>query len=102
MGTIRMNSRQRLFRSAWRHLLFAAILAGIASLPSTASAGPPLSGTQPLEIEGDIASQLIDATDRFLLRELELSIDRRAANWIRDTGSSAAYSQSIDGNRKRG
>ena len=64
-------------------------------------AAEPLAGTAPLTMTGDIASQLVDGADRFLLRELELSVDRRAAFWKRDFSSPEAYEKSIQPNRAR-
>lgn len=61
----------------------------------------PLPGTEPLKMEGDIASQLVDGVDRFLLKELEKSVDRRAAHWKRDLSSAEAYIRSVEPNRKR-
>ena len=61
----------------------------------------PLAGTAPLTMEGDIASQLVDGVDRFLLRELERSVERRAAFWKRDFSSREAYDKSIQPNRER-
>jgi dienelactone hydrolase len=63
--------------------------------------GPPLPNTQPLTIEGDIASQLVDGVDIFLLREIDQSVARRATFWKRDLSSPAAYDQSIAANRQR-
>ena len=40
--------------------------------------GPPLPGTKPLTMEGDIASQLVAGVDKFLLREIDKSVERRA------------------------
>src|SRR5206468_176722 len=34
--------------------------------------GPPLPGTQPLTMDGDIAAQMVAGIDKFLLREIEL------------------------------
>lgn len=64
-------------------------------------AGEPYPGTQPLTMEGDIASELVDGADRFLLRQLELSIGRRATFWHRELSSAAAYSASVESNRRR-
>jgi len=72
--------------------------------PLKNSNAPPselLDGTKRLTMEGDIASQLVAGVDRFLLREIELSVARRARYWDRDTSSAAAYDQSIDANRER-
>ncbi len=61
----------------------------------------PLAGTQPLTIGGDIASQLVAGTDRFLLRETELSVEKRARFWKRDFSSPEKYALSLAPNRQR-
>jgi len=61
----------------------------------------PLPDTKPLEMEGDIASQMVSGIDKFLLRELEASIDKRAKHWDRDFSSTESYVKSIEPNRKR-
>src|SRR5258708_29984673 len=38
----------------------------------------PLQGTQPLTLEGDLASQMVAGVDKFLLREIDKSVERRA------------------------
>jgi dienelactone hydrolase len=65
------------------------------------AAEQPLPGTAPLTIEGDITSQLVDGADRFLLRELEQSVARRAGFWNRDLSSAEKYTASVEKNRKR-
>ncbi len=60
-----------------------------------------LAGTEPLTLEGDIASHLVDGADRFLLRELEKSVDRRPSFWNRDFSSPEKFEASIDVNRER-
>jgi dienelactone hydrolase len=69
--------------------------------PKPAATHEPLPGTQPLTMEGDIASQLVDGVDRFLLRKIDESVERRARHWKRDFSSPEAYSKSIEPNRKR-
>jgi dienelactone hydrolase len=61
----------------------------------------PLPGTEKLSLEGDIASQMIDGIDRFLLRKLDESVEKRGRHWNRDFSSAEAYSRSIEPNRKR-
>ncbi len=61
----------------------------------------PLPGTKPLTITGDVASQLVEGVDRFLLGEIDKSIDRRARYWKRDTSSPQKYNDSIELNRRR-
>jgi len=38
--------------------------------PKPAATHEPLAGTQPLTMEGDIASQLVEGVDRFLLKKI--------------------------------
>jgi dienelactone hydrolase len=52
-------------------------------------------------MEGDITSQLVDGVDKFLLREIEKSVDGRAKHWKRDLSSPEAYAKSVEPNRKR-
>src|SRR4051812_7947913 len=63
--------------------------------------GPQLAGTQPLTIEGDIAAQMVAGIDKFLLREIDLSVERREKYWKRDFSSADAYNNSIEPNRQR-
>jgi dienelactone hydrolase len=60
-----------------------------------------LPGTQPLKMEGDIASQMVAGIDKFLRRELDASVERRAKQWQRDFSSKESYTKSIEPNRKR-
>ncbi|MFH1267690.1 MAG: hypothetical protein ABIK89_18395, partial [Planctomycetota bacterium] len=79
-------------------LLALALGAGLqAAEPSPAV----LPGTAALELEGDIASELVDGVDRFLLGEIEKSVERRAQFWNRDTSSTEKYNASIEPNRER-
>ncbi|MBI3862828.1 MAG: hypothetical protein HY290_13135, partial [Planctomycetia bacterium] len=61
----------------------------------------PLAGTKALTIEGDIASHLVDGVDKFLLRELDKSVERRAKLWKYDFSSAEAFNKSIEPNRQR-
>ena len=61
----------------------------------------PLPGTKLLTLAGDIASEMVAGVDRFLLRELPKSAERRHKYWKRDFSSAEAYNQSIDPNRRR-
>ena len=85
----------------------AALLVGLPSTafaqaePRPAAEPTPLPGTKPLTLEGDIASQLVDGVDRFLLAEIEKSIGRRSAFWNRDLSSPEKYNASIAPNRRR-
>lgn len=60
-----------------------------------------LPGSEPLRLEGDIASTLVDGADRFLLDQIEASVAARAKYWQRDLTSAAAYEKSIQPNRQR-
>jgi dienelactone hydrolase len=61
----------------------------------------PFPGTAPLEMEGDIAAQLVDGVDRFLLRETERSVERRAEHWKPEFSSVDGYIRSLEPNRAR-
>ncbi len=63
--------------------------------------GEPLPGTEPLTLEGDVASHLVAGVDRFLLGELDRSIAHRAQYWQLDKSSSDAYRESLKANRRR-
>ncbi len=63
--------------------------------------GPPLPGTKPFTLTGDIASELVSGVDRFLLRQIDESTAKRAMHWKRDFSSPGAYLASVEPNRKR-
>src|SRR5215475_7532726 len=69
--------------------------------PKPVKDGPPLPETKPLTMQGDIAMQLVEGVDKFLLREIDKSVERRARHWKRDFSSPEAYNKSIAPNRKR-
>jgi dienelactone hydrolase len=69
--------------------------------PKPVKDGPPLPDTKPLTTQGDIAMQLVEGVDKFLLREIDKSVERRARHWKRDFSSPEAYNKSIEPNRKR-
>src|SRR5262245_66469003 len=74
------------------------------SLPSFAQekvSGPPLPDTEALTMDGDIAAQMVAGIDKFLLREIDLSVGRREKHWNRDFSSPEAYNKSIEPNRQR-
>ncbi|HEY1066076.1 MAG TPA: hypothetical protein VGE52_08195, partial [Pirellulales bacterium] len=81
---------------------FAAVaFALLVTRPLPAAEGPQLPGTQPLTLAGDIASQLVDGVDRFLLREIETSQAAGESLWRRDFSSPEAYRNSIAAQRAR-
>lgn len=59
-----------------------------------------LPNTQPLTMTGDIASQLVDGADRFLLREIENAEKNREKFWKRDYSSPDAYNAALESNRE--
>jgi putative membrane-bound dehydrogenase-like protein len=60
-----------------------------------------LPGTAPLESKGDLSMEMIAGIDRFLLKEIDASVDRRAAYWKRDLRSKDQYESSVAPNRER-
>jgi len=61
----------------------------------------PLTGTQPLEMHGDIPMQMVAGIDTYLNRALEESVSQRAARWQLDKSSLDAYVNSVDPMRDR-
>src|SRR5262245_14604346 len=82
-----------------------AALAGLNALPADTPDKPTpaktLPGTKPLTTTGDIASQLVEGVDKFLLREIEAAANGREKFWKRDFSSREAYTKSLEPNRKR-
>src|SRR6266851_1408389 len=61
----------------------------------------PLPGTKPLSGDADLAAQMVAGMDRYLMRELAASIEKRAAYWHPDYSSTLAYQKSVQPNRER-
>jgi dienelactone hydrolase len=60
-----------------------------------------LPGTKPLAMTGDIASELVAGVDRFLLKQIDDATANRVKHWKRDFSSPAAYTASVEPNRRR-
>ncbi len=76
------------------------VLVGLFATSSDCHA-QPLPGTAPLEMEGDLASNIVAGADRFLLRKIDESQAQRGQYWHRDFSSPWAYDASISTNRER-
>jgi dienelactone hydrolase len=62
----------------------------------------PLPGTAALTLQGDLSAQMIAGIDRFLERETDTAVRKRATFWRADlTGDRAAYEKSVQPNRER-
>ena len=59
------------------------------------------SNTLPLKMDGDIASQMVDGIDRFLLNQIAVAKAERGTFWNYDTTSPQAFQDSIQPNRDR-
>ena len=77
------------------------ILSSFAAVANAQDFGQPLPGTQPLTMTGDIASQLVAGVDRFLLKQIDESVQKRPQYWKRDFSSVRNYDTSVESNRKR-
>ena len=65
------------------------------------SAQQALPNTQPLTLTGDLSAQMVAGIDRFLMQELDRSVEERQQFWQRDFSSVEAYERSIQPNRER-
>lgn len=72
-----------------------------AAFAASTSAVEPLPGTDPLELEGDLADHMVRGIDRFLLKQIEASVAARARHWHRDFSSAEKYNESVAPNRAR-
>jgi dienelactone hydrolase len=77
------------------------LLIGILLSWRVAFAGAPLPGTAPLDAQGDLAAQMVQGIDRFLMRQTEQSVQTRTAAWSRVLSSPDAYQRSVAPNRAR-
>ncbi len=65
-----------------------------------ASPAESLPGTHQLTVVGDIAAQMVDGIDRFVMREIAASVESRDELWNRDYNSPEAYVESVAPNRE--
>jgi len=82
-------------------LLAAVVLSFRASLSPAEAADETLPKTQPLTIEQPLDEFMVAGIDRYALRALAASRDRREQHWKRDFSSAEAYQKSIAPNRNR-
>lgn len=77
--------------------LIAALMPGPVALGQSDS----LPGTEPLTIDGDIASLMVDGIDKFLLNEIDKNAATRAGRFTVDTSSPEAYAESLKPHRQK-
>src|SRR3954453_4432345 len=70
-----------------------------ATMVLTVAAQDILPGTRALTMEGDLAAQMVDGINKWLIRETNAIRERRSSYWQRDYSSPAAYDKSISPNR---
>ncbi len=81
----------------WRLLLAVA-----ATVPALASLrAEPLPETKPLSRKGDLAAAMVEGIDKYLMRELVASVEKRKEHWKLDFSSLEAYEKSVRPNRER-
>ncbi len=81
-----------------RRLLFVITLSALALDPVRAE---PLPDTKPLTRQGDLAAQMVEGIDKYLMRELAASVEKRMQYWKPDFSSAEAYRKSVQPNRER-
>lgn len=57
--------------------------------------------TAPLTEKVDFADKMVAGIDRFLMKEIAASAEKRERYWKRDTSSAEAYAKSVEPNRQR-
>src|SRR5579859_6724754 len=61
----------------------------------------PLPDTKPLTRDGDLAAQMVEGIDKYLMREIAASVQKRKQYWKPDFSSLEAYEKSVRPNRER-
>lgn len=79
-------------------LLTLLIGACVVTAPAHADSLP---GTKPLTGEGDLAMKMVAGIDKYLMRELAASVEKRSQFWKPDFSSVEAYTKSVQPNRER-
>ena len=69
--------------------------------PAWAQGSETLGDTTPLEWKDDLSARMVAGIDRFLMRELERSVQSRPRHWRRDFSSAETYNESLESNRQR-
>ncbi len=87
------------FRALFLLTLSAGVMIPFEPLRAQDVSGP--TGTVPLTTEGDLASQMVDGIDRFLLKEIEKTAATRAERFTVDTSSREAYEASLKPHREK-
>jgi dienelactone hydrolase len=78
------------------------LLTLVAALPaSNLVRAEPLPETKALTRDGDLAAQMVAGIDKYLIRELAASVEKRKAYWKPDFSSVEAYTKSVQPNRER-
>jgi len=87
---------------AIRALFFTIVIGSVfVFAPAAAQEVSGPTGTVPLTIEGDLASQMVDGIDRFLLKEIETTAATRTERFTVDTSSPEAYEASLKPHREK-
>jgi len=77
-----------------RYLSLAIVLFG-----SVFARAQQLPNTQPLTVQGDLAAQMVEGIDRFLMAQTVAAVQSRSALWHLDVASPEAYEKSIASHR---
>ena len=77
------------------------LLAAAWAASAAAQPAGPLTGTAPLDWEGDLSVKMMDGAHRFVERKIRESVAGRQQHWKRDLSSPRAYQESVEPNRQR-
>ena len=77
------------------------LVVALCAASDTASSQDRLPGTTELEMEGDLAAQMVDGINAFLEQKTKEIAGERVRFWNRDFSSRGAYEGSVEPNRRR-
>jgi len=83
------------------HGLLAGLVLGISMSVVSAAEPAVLPGTKELTAKGDLAAEMVGGIDKYLMRELAASVEKRKQYWKPDFSSVEAYTKSVQPNRER-
>lgn len=95
---MRQVARSTVWRAGWSLVFGWGVLLGLVDR-CLAIEADRIEGTAKLDWDGDLARRMVDGIDRFLLDQLERSIEQRQAFW--DRSDDARYAASLTENRQR-
>jgi len=76
------HSKTRMGNGNMHRIISLAVVLAATAITLRAAEPDTLPGTEPLTVEGDIAAQMVAGIDKFLLRKIDESVEKRKQHWV--------------------